>query len=147
MQHGIGRRRERGKKRDDEQTPIYMYKRGERLEKVSGASVDARRGYPLFAPPLAVRPGWTDARFCFLTSFACRSSSGSRPALDEGSVRLRVTVTIEPDRDGGDSTTGDSLSASNGGDLSAADEARVSATIAPDRAVEILMEAYLPIAP
>ena len=82
--------------------------------KVSGASVVARRGYPLFAPPLAVRPGWTDARFCFLTSFACRSSSACRPDLLDGSVRLRVTVTIEFDREGGVSTTGDRLPPSTG---------------------------------
>ena len=67
-------------------------------------------GHPTFAPPLDVRPaGCADARFCFLISFACRSSSGIRPVFDEGSVRLRVTVTIEFDRDGGDSTTGDRL--------------------------------------
>ncbi len=71
-------------------------------------------GYPVCAPPLDVRPGWTEARFCFLTSFACRSSSGSRLVLDEGSVRLRVTVTIEFDREGGVSTTGDRLPPSIG---------------------------------
>lgn len=70
------------------------------------------RGQPVVVPPLGVRrAGCTDARFCFFTSFACRSSSVGRP-FDDGSVRLRVTVTIEPDRDGGVSTTGDSLSAS-----------------------------------
>ena len=71
------------------------------------------------APPLDVRPGCTEARFCFLTSFACRSSSGNRPVFDEGSVRDRVTVTTEFDRDGGVSTTGDSCPVSTG-DFSAA---------------------------
>lgn len=93
--------------------------------KQKGARAEARagggRGQPVDVPPLGVRrAGWADARFCFFTSFACRSSSVGRP-FDDGSVRLRVTVTIEPDREGGVSTTGDSLSASPAsvGDFSA----------------------------
>ena len=77
-------------------------------------------GHPTFAPPLDVRPaGCADARFCFLISFACRSSSGIRPVFDEGSVRLRVTVTIEFEREGGVSTTGDRLPAESTCGLSA----------------------------
>ncbi len=78
----------------------------------------ARRGHPFFAPPLDVRPGWTEARFCFLTNFACRSSSGNRPVFDDGSVRERDTVTTEFDRDGGDSTTGDRFPVVSIGDFS-----------------------------
>lgn len=87
---------------------------GQRKAKRSAGEGEAAggRGQPVEVPPLGVRrAGWADARFCFFTSFACRSSSVGRP-FDDGSVRLRVTVTIEPDREGGVSTTGDSLSAS-----------------------------------
>ena len=78
-----------------------------------GCTSPCARRHPVCAPPLAVRPGWTEARFCFFTSFACRSSSGRR-LLDDGSVRLRVTVTIEFDREGGVSTPGDRLPPSTG---------------------------------
>ena len=78
----------------------------------------ACRGHLFFAPPLDVRPGWTEARFCFLTNFACRSSSGNRPVFDDGSVRERVTVTTEFDREGGASTTGDRFPVASIGDFS-----------------------------
>ena len=65
MHHGIGRRRERGKKRDDEQTLIYMYKRGERLGKSQRDQRGRAAGLPVVRAAARGAP-WLDRRALLL---------------------------------------------------------------------------------